>query len=164
MKGLFIGFIILQIGIDLAHSVTVFPFVHYGMFSESVPAPDSLPVFEVTVNGRLLRQADYRIYRWDMIESPVIAFDRLKSTGDFAFDREKLREYLQRAGGAALYRLMEPRLENRPAAVAGFPRWYKAYLGSLLGYPVDSLRVDRSWYVYKAGGLLLLRKEHFFTI
>src|ERR1700710_282373 len=36
-----IVFFVVQIGLDLAHSVTVFPFVHYGMFSESFHHPDS---------------------------------------------------------------------------------------------------------------------------
>ncbi len=55
MKGLFIGFIILQIGIDLAHTATAFPFVHYGMYSlESFPSRDSMEVFQVTVDGRPL--------------------------------------------------------------------------------------------------------------
>src|SRR5579859_7751279 len=46
-----IGFFILQIGIDLAHSVTVFPFVHYGMFSESFSVHDSITLFGVSVVG-----------------------------------------------------------------------------------------------------------------
>ncbi|WP_431216060.1 hypothetical protein ACQ86N_16310 [Puia sp. P3] len=88
MKWLLIGFIIIQVGIDLTHSVTVFPFVHYGMFSERFPRPDSLNVFEVSIDGRRLEPSEFRVYRWDMITGPLQAVDRLKSSDDFAFDRE----------------------------------------------------------------------------
>jgi hypothetical protein len=164
MKGLFIAFIVVQIGLDLAHSVTAFPFVHYGMFSEPVPGPDSLAMFQVTVNGKPLIQSDYRIYRWDMIMTPLNGLDRLKRTGDFAFDREKLKEYLQRFGGGALYRSMEPNLENAPDVAQRFPGWYQLYLSRLLARPVNSLKVDRCWYLYRGGRLQLLKKETCFSL
>lgn len=164
MKGLFIAFIVVQIGLDLAHSVTAFPFVHYGMFSAAPHVPDSLPVFQITVNGRRLVQTDYRIYRWDMIEGPLTAFDRLKGTHDFAFDRQKLEEYLRHYRGGALYRLMQPHLENAPDIAERFPGWYRNYLGNLLGYAVNTLRVDKAWYTWREGQLQLLGLENYFTL
>jgi hypothetical protein len=53
-KGLFVlvaAFFLIQIAIDLGHSVTAFPFVHYAMFSESFSQPDSLLRYEVIVDG-----------------------------------------------------------------------------------------------------------------
>ena len=159
-----IGFFILQIIIDLAHSVTAFPVVHYGMFSGAAVVPDSLPVFRITVNGKTLDQADYRIYRWDMITGPLGSFDKLESTGDFSVDREKLRTSLAHFGGQSLYRAMEPNLENAPDLAVQFPRWYRHYLGNLLGYTVDSLRVDKCWYTQRDGQLHLLRKVTYITL
>jgi hypothetical protein len=134
------------------------------MFSEPAPAPDSLSVFRITVNGRPLQQADFRIYRWDMIENPLIAMDKIHSTEDFAYDRQKAREYLDRVGAGALYRQMQPHLENAPNLEQRFPIWYRSYLGRLLGYPVDSLRVDRCRYIYRDGRLQLINKETYITL
>jgi hypothetical protein len=159
-----IVFFILQIAIDLAHSVTLFPFVHYGMFSESFPRPDSLMVFEVTVDGQRLQASSFRIYRWDMIQTPLTAFDNQKITGDFAFDRQKLQEYLQRAGAGRLFDLLSPQLKNNPTTAVLFPGWYKSYLGRLLGQKIGTVQVDQSWYRYANGHLLLLHKENYFTI
>ena len=159
-----IVFFALQIGIDLAHSVTVFPFVHYGMFSESFSRPDSLKVFEVTVDGRRLESSSFRIYRWDMIQAPLMAFAQFRSSRDFAFDREKLHEYLQKAGMGAVYRQFEPQLINDPTVAAHFPQWYKSHLSSLLGYKIGRLKVDQSWYRYQNGRLQLLGKENYFTL
>jgi hypothetical protein len=157
-----IAFFVLQIGIDLAHSVTLFPFVHYGMYSQSFPPQDSLEVFEVRADGRLLSPSSFRIYRWDMIQTPLIAFDKWKNTADFAFDRMKLQEYMERTGTVSLYRSFEPRLPNAPDLLTRFPAWYKRHLAGLLGHPITTLSVDKSWYRYTNGQIQLLRKENFF--
>jgi hypothetical protein len=161
MKWLLIGFIIIQIGIDLGHSVTAFPFVHYGMFSGRFSRPDSLNVFEVTIDGRRLEPSEFRVYRWDMITGPLSAIDRLKTSGDFAFDREKLRDYL---GATPVYGFFEPHLQNDPGTAARFPTWYKSFLIRLLGRNIDQVRVDLASYRYEDGRLLLIRKTNYFTV
>ncbi len=155
MKGLFIGFMILQIGIDLAHSVTAFPFVHYGMFSESFARPDSLEVFRVTVDGRTLRPEDLSPYRWDMVQTPLAAFEKQQRTRDFVFDKEKMQQGLRRAGLGALYDRLSPNLYN----AGNFPPWYKIYLTGLLGHPIGVLDVSRGWYRWQEGRLQLIRQE-----
>jgi hypothetical protein len=164
MKWLLIGFIIIQVGVDLAHSVTAFPFVHYGMFSERFSRPDSLNVFEVSVDGRRLEPSDFRVYRWDMITGPLGAVDHLKTSGDFAFDREKLREYLEKAGASSLYGFFEPSLQNDPGAITRFPDWYKSFLIKLLGRNIGKVRVDLASYRYQDGRLSLIRKTNYFTV
>ena len=159
MKWLLIGFIIIQIGINLAHSVTVFPFVHYGMFSESFRQPDSLTVYQVTVNGKLLQARDFRVYRWDMIQSPLAASEAREASRDFAFDREKMGEGLQKIGLGGFFRTVEPQMRNDSADLAGFQTWYQRYLSGLLGYPVNSLRVEKVWYRWRAGQMQSCRTE-----
>jgi hypothetical protein len=154
-----IAFFVLQIAIDLCHSVTAFPFVHYGMFSESFAQPDSLPVFEVTVDDRLLDAHDFRIYRWDMIQNPLAAFDRQTRTRDFAFDKEKLQTGLHFIGAGSLYSLVAPNLGNEPTAGERFPAWYKAYLSRLLGHPIRHLAVAKTWYRYVGGHFIVLKKD-----
>src|SRR5882757_7574169 len=137
MKRWIIGFFILQIGVDLAHSVTVFPFVHYGMFSESFSRPDSIEVFEVAVDGKRLRPADYAIYRWDMVQVPLQAYEKQIATGDYAIDKEKLQAGMQRVGLASLYNELKINLNNTNS----FVPWYRDYLGRLLGLPVGMVEV-----------------------
>jgi len=159
MKWLFIGFIFIQVGVDLAHSVTAFPFVHYGMFSESFARPDSLAVYEVTVDGKLLLARDFRVYRWDMIQGPLAASEEQLISRDFEFDKAAMRSGLSRIGVSGVFRLVSPGLDNAGSVGDRFAGWYKQYLSGLLGYPVRSLRVDKAWYRYAGGKLLLLRKE-----
>lgn len=157
MKGLFIGFIVLQIGLDLAHSVTFFPFMHYGMYSQVLPRTDSLEYFEIRVDGHPLRPEDFRIYQWDMLTSPLTTFEEQTRTHDYAFDKEKLRQGMQWAGMGRLFTAIKPNLDNS----GNFAVWYKAYLERMLGHRIGLLTVDRVWrrQVGYDSGLLVIGKE-----
>ncbi len=155
MKGLFICFIVLQIGIDCAHSVTFFPFVHYGMFSAIEPRPDSVRLYEIIVDGRRLAPDGMAIYRWDMVQTPLEAYDKQIATRDFAFDKDRLQKGMSWAGCGALYSVLKTNLDNK----GHFPSWYKSYLSGLLGHPIGSLRVEKAWYRWQNGRLLPMRKE-----
>jgi len=146
--------IALQVAVDLAHSVTAFPFVHYGMFSESFSAPDSLLRYSVVADGRELRAADFRIYRWDMIQQPLAAFDKQQATKDFAFDKAKFSGTLP-----AIYSAVSPNLDNSPTVAADFPDWYRGYLSRLTGRHITSLRIYRLHYRYGDSGFVLLSKN-----
>jgi hypothetical protein len=147
------AFFAFQIAIDGIHSATVFPFVHYGMFSESFSEPDTLLRYEVVADGRVLEAADFRIYRWDMIQQPLAAFDRQQATNDFAFDKQKFAATLP-----AIYSTVSANLYNSPTLAADFPDWYRAYLSRLIGRPVLNLRVYKSLYRYSDTRFILLRK------
>jgi hypothetical protein len=151
MKNWIIGFFILQIGFDLAHSVTALPFVHYGMFSQSFVRPDSIIVFRVSVDGRPLQQRDFTVYHWDMVQGPLEAAEKRAATNDFAFDRGKMRAAL-----GSLYKDFSPNLEN----TGDFVPWYKGYLGRLLGRPISVLRVDKAWYRWSGGRMQLIQTEN----
>jgi hypothetical protein len=157
MKGLFICFICIQIGIDLAHSVSFFPFVHYGMFSQRLARQDSVEVFEVTADGQRLKPADFLIYQWDMVTSPLQAVEQQTQTDDYAFDKEKLREGLQRVGLGAVYTAVEPNLNN----TGQFPTWYKSYISGLVGHPIQKLEVEKTWYQWAGGRLVVVKKAPF---
>jgi hypothetical protein len=147
------AFFVIQVTIDLAHSVTAYPFEHYGMFSESVSAPDTLSDYEVIADGRRLEAADFGIYRWDMIQQPLAAFDRQSRTADFAFDRSRIR-----AAFPGVYSRLSFNLENATTVAATFPDWYIAYLSRLLHRPIHSLRVNRSRYRFLQNQPILLQK------
>lgn len=151
LLALMIGFFILQAGFDLAHSVTAFPFVHYGMFSERFPYRDSLPAFEVFADGQPLRAADFGIYRWDMIQQPLEAFDKWQRTADYSGDKARIK-----AASPDLYALVSSHLDNPPRLAATFPDWYRRYLCRVLGRPVHRLRVEKRSYGYETFGVVVL--------
>ncbi|HXB94403.1 MAG TPA: hypothetical protein VNU70_04560 [Puia sp.] len=160
MKGVFIALIAIQIGIDLAHSVSFFPFVHYGMYSLILPRRDSVEIYEVTVDGRRLQPTDLIIYRWDMVQTPLEAFDRQTATHDFAFDKAAFQRGMQWAGGGSVYSHLKTNLDNTGI----FVPWYKTYLSGLLGRPIGTLIVEKAWYHWKGGRLERIGKEPWFNL
>jgi hypothetical protein len=160
MNRLIIGFFLVQVVFDLAHSVTAFPFVHYAMFSDSFAQPDSLVVFEITVDGRRLQATDFPVARWDMVQEPLLAFDRQAGSRDFAFDKAKTQAGLQQVGLGSLYTRLKPNFDNDSSAGSRWPSWYAAYLGRLIRRPIGDLRVDKAWYRYADGHFFLLKKEN----
>jgi hypothetical protein len=158
MNRLLIGFFLLQVIVDLAHSVTAFPFVHYGMFSESFTRPDTLTVYEITADGHLLQTADFSIYQWDLVQNALISHEKQVKTGDFAFDKEKISAGMRKVGMGGLYRLAAPNLDNAAGTADRFPDWYRTWLSGLTGHPIHTLRVDKASYRYSAGHLILLGK------
>jgi hypothetical protein len=154
LSALVAAFFLIQLSIDLTHSVTAFPFVHYGMFSESLGAPDSLLNYEVTVDDRRLDPLDFRIYQWDMIQQPLEAFDRQTATSDFDFDKSSIRKALP-----TLYAAVSANLDNLPYPEARFPNWYANYLSMQLGHPIRHLEVSKTWYRYQNGRLIELNRE-----
>jgi hypothetical protein len=158
MNRLLIGLFVLQVIFDLVHSVTAFPFIHYGMFSESFSRPDTLTVYEITADGHPLRAADFSIYQWDLVQNALISLEKQVKTHDFAFDKEKMSEGMSRVGMGGIYRLVEPNLGNAPGTADRFPRWYQGWLSGLVGHPIRTLRVDKVWYRYAGGRYILLGK------
>jgi hypothetical protein len=159
LKRLLIGFFVIQLLTDLSHSLTLFPFIHYAMYSGRVTRPDSLAVFEIVADGVPLRPADFRIYQWDVLQNALVAYEKQVNTTDFAFDREKMSEGLQRVGAGALYKTLEINLTNAGGMDSRFPLWYKTYLSGVLGHSIKTLEVDKAWYRYGSDGVRLLRKE-----
>jgi hypothetical protein len=147
------AFFAIQIAFDLAHSVTAFPFVHYGMFSESFSEPDSLPGYEITVDGHHLDPINFRIYQWDMVQQPLAAFDRMTVTDDFASDKSRFQTTFP-----ALYAHVSDNLDNLSYPKARFPDWYANYLSTLLGHSIRSVEVNRTWYRHTPSGFILLSK------
>ncbi|HEY6900730.1 MAG TPA: hypothetical protein VI233_08815 [Puia sp.] len=159
MKWLLIGFLIIQLGVDLAHSVTLFPFMHYGMFSESFKQPDSLAVYRISINDKPLLAKDFRIGTWDMVQGPLQAFEQQQVTHDFSFDKQMMESGLAHIGAAGIFHWASPRLDNDRSVPTHFPSWYRQYLSRLLGSPVQHLRVDKVWYRYTGGELQSYRSE-----
>jgi hypothetical protein len=156
MKLLVIAFFVVQIGVDLAHSVTAFPFVHFGMFSESFARPDSILVYRISVDGRLLERDHFPVYDWDMMQGLLTAAVKRDATGDYAFDKEKMRTGMHTMGMDSFYNRLRPNLDNHGDFVA----WYKGYLGRLIGRPVGALQVDKSWWRWQDGKLALIGTQN----
>ncbi|MDP9229673.1 MAG: hypothetical protein M3O67_03250 [Bacteroidota bacterium] len=152
-----------QVITDGLQSVTVFPFLHYGMFSESFNRKE-IEVFEITVNGRVLTANNYGILIWDLIHSPLSSFKKQISTNDFDEDKKALETKMKMVGLQKAFAVIAPNLSNSPRLRDTFPSWYKNYLTKLLHNKVLTLQVNILSYTYKNGNYILLNKAKWIEV
>lgn len=167
-KRYFGGFLIIlflfQVAINICHSVTVFPFLHYAMYSESFNKPSNIRVYEIIVNQKQLTSSNYRIHQWDMIHQPLNAFDKQVNTQDFSLDKKAIEEGMNYMHLTLLYKAVQVNLNNDLNLIQQFPYWYKQYLQKIIKQPILSLSVNICDYDYTADRYTLRQRKTWIKI
>jgi hypothetical protein len=150
--------LLLQIVVNILHSVTAFPFLHYGMYSESFERKKTT-VYEVWVNGKQLPPKDFPVLTWDMLHIPLASREKMTATHDFAFDKNAIESDMSKAGLANVFNVIKPNLDNAAISDSSFAAWYQSYLQRILHYPVNTLTIVKSEYICNDGNYVLLKRE-----
>ena len=124
------------------------------MFSESFSAPDSCLRYEIIVDGRRLDAADFGIYRWDMVQQPLAAFDRrIRKRPTLTFDRSRFNADLSRhlfAGFPVTLKMRRPSGHLSGLVPAN-------YLTASCTSPSIPSRFAESWFSHTATVSILLK-------
>lgn len=156
-------FFFFQIIIDCLHTVTIFPFLHYGMFSQ-VYTTREVNVFEIKANERILSGQDFGILTWDLIHSPLNSFKKQITTKDFSFDKKVIKKGIEKTGLKKPGLTASHNLDNSQHVIRDFPLWYKGFLAKLLHQTVNKLQVSILRYRYEDGNYILLDKVKWIDI
>lgn len=157
LTGLTILIFAFQILVDCLNTVTVFPFLHYGMFSGKFEKKD-IETFEIIVNNKPLTAQKFGILEWDLINSPLITFKKQLTTSDFTLDKTVIKRNMASLGMEAFFKAIEPNLNNDPEFIKKFPSWYSRYLEKFVDSAVDKLEVNIVYHSYNHGEYMLLKK------
>ncbi len=152
-------FMVSQVLCDLAGSVTFFPIVHYGMYSQPMVGSDQYQSYELVVNGKVLKGSDYRIHVWENILAPVYDVDRISNTTDFQDEKNTIERVFYFLGMEGLGVTLRNRMGNVPYDAHLFGQHYKKYLSDVLGVPISNLKVFRVVSNYSDGGYFQVQKE-----
>lgn len=150
-------FFICQVIIDCLQSVTAFPFLHYGMFSEVYKSKET-EIFEIRVNGKLLSSEEFNILTWDLIHSPLHALKKQIATEDFAFEKGVIKNGMNKFQLQNTLSFAVSNLDNNQSLNKEFPYWYKNHLRKLLDYEIKTVEITILHYNYKNGNYILLKK------
>jgi hypothetical protein len=148
-----------QVLCDLLGSVTVFPIVHYGMYSQPIVVSDQYQSYELVVNGKVLEGSDYRIHLWENILAPLQDVDRISNTTDFQDEKNTIERIFYFLGMQELGLTLRNRMDNMPFDAHLFGQHYKKYLSEVLGIPISNLKVFRIVSYYADGGYFNVQKE-----
>ncbi len=147
-----------QVVCDLAGSVTFFPIVHYGMYSQIEPRQKSYVTYELEINGQKLDALDYRIHLWEALFNPLRIREKNRHCNDFEEDKNLMKKGFNSLNFNHLYPFLEPAITNKIEKNSTFSHRYKIYLAHILKEPIFSMKVYESEYGYDYARYFLIRK------
>ncbi|MBC7652346.1 MAG: hypothetical protein H7101_11415 [Deinococcales bacterium] len=149
--GIVVFFIVAQLVINYKKSFVVTPLYHYGMFSSSVLQPDSLQIFEVEINGKLLQPLDFTPQQWDKIILPLNYFYNTKSD---TLWRKVCRSVFKITNTTSLAANYSIQLN-----INNFYTWYQTQLQQILPNKIVSVRIFSATAVNKSNILTITTKQ-----
>ena len=142
-------FIVAQLAINYKKSFVVTPFFNYGMFSSPVLPPDSLQVFQVEVNGKLLQPLDFTPQQWDNVILPLNYFYIANTTSDTLWKKVSNR----------IFRITDVNTVAANYAIQvttnQFYRWYQTQLQKMLPNKIASIRIFSAIAINKQNKLAI---------
>ncbi len=154
-----IGFIMIQILTNLNSSLTAFPFLHYGMFSEKINYQAYYETYQIEVDGQWLKGSDFSIQDWEMIQTPLIIQKQIQQTKDFEKDKMYIAFFLSKLGLSAIYHKIQLHLDNTKLSPLSYNKYYKNYLEKILDKPIKKLKVQLCYFAFRDQNYQLLAKQ-----
>ncbi len=148
-KVLFAAIVLLataQLFINYKHGVVLSPFYHFGMYSATMPVENRYEIWNVEVDGKILKGADYSTQQWDEILLPLQYYAGINASNSlFTIDAQRLLAHLHINANETCF--------LQPCNGKQFQQWYKKYLQNILGTNVRSVAVYRKVFVFNQGRL-----------
>jgi hypothetical protein len=156
---LILGFFIIQIFTNLNGSLTAFPFLHYGMFSEKINYQAYYETIQIEVNGQLLKGSDFSIQNWEMIQNPLLIHKQIQQNNDFEKDKMYIHFFLNKLGLSSIDYKIKKHLDNVKPDPAAYGLYYKKYLEKILDRPISRLNVNLCYFAFRDKTYHLLSKK-----
>jgi hypothetical protein len=157
-------FFLVQFFVNLNGSLTVFPFLHFGMFSEKIMLQSEYDAYQIEVDGVKLIASDFSIQDWEMIQTPIQIRTANVSSNDNAKDRMYIHYFLRKMGLQKIDSTILNELNNEAYSDSVYYNHYKTYLSHILDKPIEQLKLYHSTYAFKNGTYLLIQKTPIITL
>lgn len=142
---LIIGFFFIQIFINAKRGLTATPFLHYGMYSAKAEISDTLFIYKIFVNGKLLRLNDNFPETNDQILGPIKKYFSLPLKGNNIYHSHinKYLSALKIPHRSESFTFFMTELE--------FLKWYKKRLEKLTKQNVNTLDIFLTKNLFENG-------------
>jgi hypothetical protein len=157
-KLIFIFFLI-QIIVNLNSSLTAFPFLHFGMFSEKITLKPSYQTYQIEVDNQVLNGMDYGIHEWEIMQTPIIIKENIEASNDFEKDKLFISFFLEKLGLSFFNQAVSENLNNAIESDQIFNINYKKYLEKVLNKKIEHVKVYTCQFIFKDNQYLLLDKK-----
>lgn len=144
---LLILFVCGQLFVVLIWGIVITPFYNYGMYSEPIAVEKNYQLFEVELNGKMLRGQDFSPQQWDKVLMPLQYYAGIKkSNALYSSDIKRLLNKMHIASNNADF------LQH--CSYEQFEPWYKNYLESITHRRTNSLFIHYRLYKYQSNQLV----------
>lgn len=129
-----------QITNNIRQDIAFSPIYQYGMYSEYISPKDTLGVYEITVNGKLLQTKNFSPQGWDKIVLPIryYANSTCNNSGIYYTDIQRLLQKIYITTDSSNFIF--------PFDKYLFLKWYQPYLSSIINEKIDSMQINYVLY------------------
>ena len=81
-------FALCQIFINYKQGIVITPLYHYGMYSKKVESIDSIELYAVKINGKVLQPFQFSAQEWDKLMVPVHQYCKIEKHNNDLFSKD----------------------------------------------------------------------------
>jgi hypothetical protein len=152
-------FFLLQIMVNLNGSLTAFPFLHFGMFSDKIALKPTYQTYQIEVDGEVINGMDYGIHEWEIMQTPLMIKENISVSNDFEKDKMFIHFFLEKLGLRFFNQAITENLNNQIVSEQTFQINYKKYLEKVLNKKIKYVKVYTCQFIFKDKQYLLLDKK-----
>jgi hypothetical protein len=139
-----VGFLSGYIYLNYKWGITATPINQYGMFSGKYFIKDSLLVYSVKANNKMINFADLSLIQRDLLQSYPDYYEMEKHNNEAIFNTiSNYFNYLGIPAGKQQYKFT-----NQCSAVL-FSKWYQSKIENIIKKPITSLNVYKQYFVWE---------------
>ena len=130
-------FALCQIFINYKQGIVITPLYHYGMYSKKVESIDSIELYAVKINGKVLQPFQFSAQEWDKLMLPVHQYCKIEKHNNDLFSKD-IKRILNR-----LYLTADTSnfiVRKQPET---FLNWYKNYASTIISAPITNLEINK---------------------
>ncbi len=155
---LIILFFLIQFVVNLSSSVTCFPFLHYGMFSEKKEKQTIYSTYQIEVDGKILNGIDLSVQDWEILQTPLSVLDNYILSTDNEKDKLYIHYFLNKFGMKKFDEGIRLNLDNTYYSDDAFGVYYKGFLEKILSKSIQHFKVYSCQFNYANNTYVLQNK------
>ncbi len=145
------AFILLQLFFTFK-GVETFPFLNYGMYSETMPACDTQTVYQLTICGQRVQLTSLTDCEKDLTFNSIQQYDRLKQSNGKEKEEDVIdHRFKGKVSDYTLAAIKSKLLNNKPA-IEHYPKWLMKYLADMRMVNSSTLNLTKATLTYDSKG------------
>jgi hypothetical protein len=151
-------FFLIQFAVNLSSSVTCFPFLHYGMFSEQKEKQTVYATYQIEVDGEILNGMNMSVQSWEILQTPLSVLDNYILSTDNEKDKLYTHFFLKKFGLKKFDEGLGLNLDNPYYSDDAFSVYYKGFLEKILSKNIQHFKVYNCQFSYSNNTYILQNK------